>query len=107
MDPTVYTYECLGFWTKIMKKRNSGSHVDIYITTPERKRLRSGAELYKFIENNDKYWSVFDPTEINFDRNGKQAPSKSTKNLMTFLMRLSGMFLCMEAMKFSIITYIT
>ena len=81
----ILTYDILGTWTKIMKKRTSGNHVDVYITTPEKKRLRSGAELYKFIENNDKYWPVFDATLINFDKDGKQAPSKWTKSLITFL----------------------
>ena len=64
----VCTYDCLGTWTKIMKKRTSGSYVDVYITTPEKKRLRSGTELYKFIENNDRYWPVFDASVINFDK---------------------------------------
>ena len=62
------TYECLGLWTKIMKNRISGNQrPDPYITTPEMKTLRSGAELYRFIMKNEKYWSVFDATVINFE----------------------------------------
>ena len=70
------TYECIGLWTKILKKRNSGETIDPYITTPERKRLRSGAELYKFIEKNKKYWPIFDATVINFERSSVNKYSK-------------------------------
>ena len=67
------TYECLGLWTKIMKKRISGNQrPDTYITTPEMKTLRSGAELYRFIVKNEKYWSVFDATLINFETMAKK-----------------------------------
>ena len=75
-------YECLGLWTKIMKKRIFGTHrPDPYITTPEMKTLRSGAELYKFIVKNQKYWSVFDATLINFETRAKKKYSKWTAEL--------------------------
>ena len=79
------TYECIGLWTKILKKRNSGDTIDPYITTPERKRLRSGAELYKFIEKNKKYWPIFDATVINFERKSVNKYSKWTQKLIGFL----------------------
>ena len=81
----VHSYECLGIWTKILKKRNSGNHIDIYIKTPEKKTLRSGAELLKFIQNNEKYWPVFDADLIHFKRNENQGDSKLTKDLKLFL----------------------
>ena len=79
------TYECIGLWTKILKKRDSGDTIDPYITTPERKRLRSGAELYKFIGKNKKYWPIFDATIINFERKSVNKYSKWTQKLIEFL----------------------
>ena len=68
----------------LLKKRPTGS-IDVYIKTPNGKTLRSGAELYKFIEKNDKYWPVFDASVIHFKRNDNQGDTKVIKDLKSFL----------------------
>jgi len=90
-NPIIFdeSYEALGTWRKVIQARSSGNHVDPYLYTPDNKKLRSGNDLIDYISKNPKYWPVFDPKIINFDRNvsgiaaGK--PTGNTKKLEKFL----------------------
>lgn len=90
-NPIIFdeSYEALGTWRKVIQARSSGNHVDPYIYTPDNKKLRSGNDLIDYISKNPKYWPVFDPKIINFDRNvsgmGAQRATSNTAKLEKFL----------------------
>ena len=62
------TYEALGKWRKILCKRSTGDHIDPYLITPEKIKLRSNNDLLEYLKQNPQYWSHFDPCFMNFER---------------------------------------
>ena len=76
-----------GGWEKEIVRRSDGISLDAYVTHPKSgKKLRSGNDLLKFVQENPKYLKYLDPHEVNFSKNpGKKLTPQVQKFIQSIL----------------------
>ena len=78
-----------GGWEKEIVRRSDGVSLDAYVTHPSSsKKLRSGNDLLKFVQENPKYLKYLDPEEVNFN---KHPGEKNSKQVQQFIQAIKNL----------------